>query len=171
MAGSDVLDFRNLLPLWLPCALIVATGLGTRRAGLAGVLAACAIGATGIVTATAVLTNPALQRPDGRGVANSVASRPERAIFMVNGCETLPLSLYLPRLQHAPTAGVEVREVDVIRAAGQTSLAHILDTAGTSVRSHSARVTVARSAGPVRTGPPGCARPSVADRAARRSAA
>ncbi|MGA9858709.1 MAG: glycosyltransferase family 39 protein, partial [Solirubrobacteraceae bacterium] len=53
-AGYDELDYRNMLVVWLPCALALAGGLGARRAGRVGVTAALVICAVGVGTAVAV---------------------------------------------------------------------------------------------------------------------
>jgi mannosyltransferase len=125
--GVDQLDYRNMLGLWLPCALVISAGLGVRRAGRAGTLAAVALCAVSSAIAVSVALDPSLQRPDWRSVAESVGPRPGRAIFMVNGCEWLPLSLYLPGLHLAPAAGARTTEVDLISSSGQTTWTDVLE--------------------------------------------
>ena len=61
-----------------------------------------------------------------RGVAVALGSRPDRAIFAVNGCQLLPLSLYVPGLQFAPAGGATVREIDVVSAANQNDWFKVL---------------------------------------------
>jgi mannosyltransferase len=121
LVGSDQLVYRNLIALWLPVALVIAGGLGLHRfprAGAAGAIALCTVG---MATVIAVAVDSGLQRPAWRSVARVLGSRPDRAIFAVNGCQLLPLSLYLPELHFAPSGGVLVREIDVITVADQTS--------------------------------------------------
>ena len=47
-------------------------------------------------------------------------------MFAVNGCQLLPLSLYVPGLQFAPTGGAAVREIDVVSAANQNDWFKVL---------------------------------------------
>ncbi len=115
--GFDQVDDRNMIALWLPVALVIAGGLGLRRAGALGPAAAALMCAVGIAVVVGVAVDGRLQRPDWSGVAHALGSRPARAIFAVNGCATLPLSLYVPGLQFARAGGAVVSEVDVIVAA------------------------------------------------------
>jgi 4-amino-4-deoxy-L-arabinose transferase-like glycosyltransferase len=117
--GVDDLLTRNDLALWLPAALTVAAGLGARRAGLAGVAATIALCAIGVTGAVAVATNRDYQRPDWRGVARLLGTRPapgvgERLILIQHYRDLLPLSLYLPGLHFTSRAGARVRELDVV---------------------------------------------------------
>jgi 4-amino-4-deoxy-L-arabinose transferase-like glycosyltransferase len=117
-AGVDDLLTRNLLALWLPCALAVTVGL--RRAGLAGVLATIALCAVGLTGAIAVDVNRAYQRPDWRGVVALIGARPaagvgERAILVQHYRQLLPLRLYLPGLAFMRRHELRhVREIDIV---------------------------------------------------------
>jgi 4-amino-4-deoxy-L-arabinose transferase-like glycosyltransferase len=119
-AGTDDLITRNLLALWLPAALLVAGGLGARRAGAAGIAAAVALCAIGITGAVAVTVNRSFQRPDWRAVAGALgtvpaAASPGRAILVQHYSDLLPLSLYLPGLKFVRgSAGADVTELDVV---------------------------------------------------------
>jgi hypothetical protein len=118
-AGFDDLLTRNLLALWLPSAVVVGAGLGARRAGLAGLLAAVALCAIGVTATAGVVSERNFQRPDWRGVARLLGTRPapgtgERAILIQHYLDLLPLKLYLPGLRHAPLHGARVRELDII---------------------------------------------------------
>ena len=116
VVGFDQLDSRNMMALWLPLVLVLATGFGARRSGwigLAGAAACCAIGVACIV---AVGVNPQLERPNWRGLAAALGRHPHRAIFAVDTCALLPLSVYLPNLHAMPSHGAAVREVDVLVA-------------------------------------------------------
>ncbi|MDQ6778402.1 MAG: glycosyltransferase family 39 protein [Actinomycetota bacterium] len=115
--GFDQVNPRNLIPLWLPVALVNAGCLGVRRAGTAGTVAAAVLCVLGIALVIGVAVDGRLQRPDWSGVAHALGSRPARAIFAVNGCQLLPLSLYVPGLHFARADGAVVSEVDVIVAA------------------------------------------------------
>lgn len=116
VVGFDQLDSRNLMALWLPLALVLAAGFGTRRSGwigLAGAVLSCAIG---VVCIVAVGVNPGLQRPDWRALAATLGDRGHRAIFAVDTCALLPLSVYMPQIHSMPADGTAVREVDVVVA-------------------------------------------------------
>ncbi len=112
--GFDQLDSRNVLALWLPIVLVLAAGFGARRSGwmgLAGAAACCAIGLWCIV---AVGVNPRLERPNWRGLAAALGDRGDRAIYAVDACDLLPLSVYMPSLHSVSSRGAEVREIDVL---------------------------------------------------------
>jgi mannosyltransferase len=118
--GIDNVITRNMIALWLPAALVVAAGLGARRAGVLGILAAAALCATGIVAAVGVAADRNFQRPDWRVVARVLGTRAApgvgaRAILIERYGELLPLSLYLPGLnfwRHNRATGVT--ELDII---------------------------------------------------------
>ena len=123
--GIDDLITRNVISLWLPAAVMVAGGLGARRAGLLGVAGALVLCATGILAAVGVATERKLQRPDWRAVASVLGPRPAgsraagppvagRAILVQHYRDLLPLSLYLPGLRFMPRHGASVSELDVI---------------------------------------------------------
>ena len=127
--GFDQLNTRNLLALWLPIGLIVAATLGVRRAGALGAAGAVALCAVGVATVIAVAANPRYQRPAWRAVARAIDSGATRAVFSVNGCQLLPLSLYVP-LRPVHPSGAAVREIDLIAASGQTSWYEVVFSGG-----------------------------------------
>ena len=105
--GVDDLITRNVIALWLPAALMLAGGLGARRAGVAGIAGAAVLCGSGIVAAVGVATERTLQRPDWRAVARVLgtgrAVGGERAILVQHYRDLLPLSLYVPGTAlHAP---------------------------------------------------------------------
>jgi mannosyltransferase len=114
--GVDDLITRNVIVLWLPAAILLAGGLGAKRAGMLGVAAAAVLCATGVVAAVGVATDRTLQRPDWRAVARVLGTRPvvPRAILVQHYKDLLPLSLYVPGLKFMPRRGEPVRELDVV---------------------------------------------------------
>jgi mannosyltransferase len=119
--GIDDLITRNVIALWVPAAVLVAAGLGARRAALLGVAGALVLCATGVVAAIGVATDRGLQRPDWRVVAHALGARPApgvqaRAILVQHYRDLLPLSLYLPKLRFWPRHGaaVAVNELDIV---------------------------------------------------------
>jgi mannosyltransferase len=118
-AGVDDLITRNLIALWPPAAMLVAAGLGARRAGLLGVAAATVLCATGVVAAVGVATNRSFQRPDWRAVARVLGPRAPagsagRAILIQHYRDLLPLSLNMSGLRFMSRRGAEVSQLDVI---------------------------------------------------------
>jgi hypothetical protein len=118
LGGIDDLLTRNAIALWLPAAILVAGGLAAPRARWLGLAATLVLCATGVTAAVGVTTERNLQRPDWRGVARLLASRPAapRAILVQHYRDLLPLSLYLPKLRFWPhgDVAVPVRELDVV---------------------------------------------------------
>ena len=118
--GLDDLITRNVIMLWVPAAIVIAAGLGSRRAGVVGIVAAAVLCATGVVAAVGVASDRSFQRPDWRGVARLLgpgppAGGPARAILVQHYRDLLPLSLYLPRLSFwLGRAAHPVRELDVV---------------------------------------------------------
>lgn len=117
--GIDDLITRNVLALWPPAAIVVATGLGSRRAGLLGGAAAVALCATGVVAVVGVATDRSFQRPDWRAVGRVLGAQPapgvgERAILVQDYRDLLPLSLYVHRLQWLHASPARVTELDVV---------------------------------------------------------
>lgn len=124
-AGIDDLITRNTIALWVPAALLVAGGLGARRAGLLGAAAAAVLCTIGIVAAIGVARDRGFQRPDWRGVARVLGARPApgvgtRAILIQHYHYLLPLSLYVhglkawPHHGHTPYGAVRVKELDIV---------------------------------------------------------
>ncbi len=118
--GIDDLITRNVIAIWLPAAVMVAAGLGARRAGVIGALATLILCATGVTAAIGVASERKLQRPDWRGVARVLGVRPRsgslgRVILVQHYRDLLPLSLYLPGLRFWRRGGHQkTTELDVV---------------------------------------------------------
>jgi hypothetical protein len=120
LLGFDEVDSRNMLALCVPVALVIAGGLGARRAGSVGAIGAVALCTVGVVAVVGVAVDARFQRPAWRAVAHALGSQPDRAaIFAVDGCQLLPLSLNVSGLHFAPVDGAVVKEIDVIAVANQ----------------------------------------------------
>ncbi len=118
--GIDDLISRNLLALWLPAAILIAAGLGARRAGGLGVAGTAVLCAIGVFATIGVDTHRSFQRPDWRGVARVLGAEPSalvgaRAIFIQHYRYLLPLKLSMPGM-HAVRGrhGVRVTELDTV---------------------------------------------------------
>ena len=131
-AGIDDLITRNVIALWVPAAVAVAGGLAARRARTLGAICTVVLCAVGLTGAIAVAADRSFQRPDWRGVARVLGTRPAagsgtRAILIQRYRDVLPLSLYLPGLRSWPHHGTNkfsqyvgtnaVSEFDVIAIA------------------------------------------------------
>ncbi len=123
--GIDDLITRNIIALWVPAALMVAGGLGARRAGALGIAGTVGLCAIGIIAVAGVDFNRNFQRPDWRGVARVLGPSPApsvgtRAILIQHYHYLLPLSLYVPGLKswphrgHVPYGSIPVRELDIV---------------------------------------------------------
>jgi mannosyltransferase len=121
LLGYDDLITRNLLALMVPALLVLAAGLGARRAGYLGLVTAAVLCALGITAAVGVASDQILQRPDWRPVARTLGPAPHgpgRVILIEKYRMLLPLSLYMPGLRRiAPKTGVIANQFDVIAIA------------------------------------------------------
>ncbi|HEY2600682.1 MAG TPA: glycosyltransferase family 39 protein [Thermoleophilaceae bacterium] len=113
IAGADYFDTRNLLAAWLPLMLVLAVGLGSRRAGRTGLVATLGLCAVGLFVSIAVWANPAYQREDDRGLAHALGpATVPRALVVTPNASRVPLGLYSkPGLGTRP---IPVREVDLL---------------------------------------------------------
>jgi len=122
--GIDDLITRNVIALWVPAAVCVAGGLAATRARVAGALIALALCGIGVFAVGAVAFDRSLQRPDWRGVARVLGTRPAapggRVILVQHYKTLLPLSLYLPGLKFwrgRHPVPVETTELDIVSIA------------------------------------------------------
>jgi mannosyltransferase len=119
VAGVDYFNIRNVIAGLVPAAIVVACGLGARRAGAAGLVVAGALVAVSLGALVAMERDPAAQRPAWDQVAAALrrpAGSPKRLI-LVDGTGTWarPLSLYLPKTWWLRGRTVRTSEIDVIR--------------------------------------------------------
>ncbi len=118
--GVDNMITRNIIVLWIPLALVVAAGLGARRAGLLGIAVTAMLCVIGTVATIGVALDQMLQRPDWRLVAHATGPGPApgapagRAILIQLDGNRLPLSLYLKKLEYVGHRSIVVDELDVV---------------------------------------------------------
>jgi 4-amino-4-deoxy-L-arabinose transferase-like glycosyltransferase len=114
--GADYYLSRYVLAAWLPLMLVVAAGLGARRAGLTIAVVLCALWLFVVVS---VNTRPELQRDDWRGIARAMGEvDPHGRVVVVSPINGgIPLRLYLPGSSGFPAEGARIGEVDVVAAA------------------------------------------------------
>ena len=126
VVGADYLITRNLIAAWVPAMIVVAAGLGARRAGRAGVGAAVALCALSLAVLIAVEASPAYHRGDWRGVARALGPPPHagRAVVISPFSGKTSLRIYTTDLGTPPPQPAGVGEIDVVAVAerrqGQT---------------------------------------------------
>lgn len=118
VAGVDELITRNVIVVLIPLIVLVASGLGARRAGAVGLIGVGTLCTIGVVAAIGVAVDWKLQRPDWRGVARAIESRPPtgagRAILVQRYPGLLPLGLEMPGVRFLKRRGALVDELDVV---------------------------------------------------------
>ncbi len=121
LLGQDYVLGRNLLPALVPLALVVAAGVGARRAGRLGLVVGAALALYLLAFDVYADTSPALQREDWRSAAAAVGpprGRPRAIVAYQQGGE--PLSFYIGHGEHETKwkiwrdRPVPVAEVDVV---------------------------------------------------------
>ncbi len=110
----DVFDGRNVIAAWVPCAVVVAVGLGVRRARRAG--AVIGAGLIGISIAVIAATNalPAYQRDDWRGAAHALSPALGERVIVGEQFAAFPMSVYLKGVQGLSGASAATRELDFV---------------------------------------------------------
>ncbi len=122
--GRDYLVPRNLMPAWIPLAVVLAAACtAPRTLPLGLVLAAVVLG--GFIWAGIRIDRyPQYQRPAWRGVARALgAAGGDRAIVAYDaGFASEPLSIYLRRVPWPPpgAAASQISEIDVIGSTWQS---------------------------------------------------
>jgi mannosyltransferase len=117
--GYDYFLSRNLIPAFVPLAVVLAAVCVAPRARPLGALLAAALLAVFVLTAIDVQTHPYLQRANWRSVARSLgpAAAP-RAILAADGTTADPLKIYLPGVAWVQPRGRAnlISEIDVVGA-------------------------------------------------------
>jgi 4-amino-4-deoxy-L-arabinose transferase-like glycosyltransferase len=110
---GDYLIERNVLGAWVPLAILVAAGLGARRAGIPGLAAIVALCAAGVALVLAIDATPTWQRDDWRQVASRLASKPT-AVLVVPAYQANPLRFYDRGLRDVPGGGIRTRVITIV---------------------------------------------------------
>jgi mannosyltransferase len=110
--GQDLIIARYLLALWVPLAVAVAVGFGSRRAGAVGIGATIALCGLWTALSVEVKGNEDIQRIDWRAAAELVGDDHQRLIAAPSPYQHLPLLVYLDGIEpQQPLATNEVAEV------------------------------------------------------------
>ncbi|HSO99109.1 MAG TPA: glycosyltransferase family 39 protein [Solirubrobacteraceae bacterium] len=117
VGGLDELITRNIIVVLIPLVIVLAGGLGARRAGVLGLVGAGALCTIGVTAALAVSFDYALQRPDWNALTATLGEHPPhgpRAIMIQHYAALMPLASKLPGLRNMAPRGARVRELDII---------------------------------------------------------
>jgi uncharacterized membrane protein len=113
--GLDQVDTRNQILLLPSLLVILACVLGEQSVGNIGIVAVTLACSCGIAVAVGIDVDPRYERPNWRPLASALGESPlvhSRAIFIENGCQILPLAIYLHGLTSVTTT--DATELDVI---------------------------------------------------------
>ncbi|HLH14605.1 MAG TPA: glycosyltransferase family 39 protein [Solirubrobacteraceae bacterium] len=110
----DVFDGRNVIAAWAPSAVLVAAGLGARRAGRAGMLLGLGLCAVSLAVVAATELIPAYQRDDWRGAAQALGSAGSGRVIVTENLGSVPLSIYLGPIRGVYGKRVRTRELDFV---------------------------------------------------------
>jgi mannosyltransferase len=118
LAGPDYVSTRNLLPAWLALSFLVGVGLGSRRAGKAGVLIAIALCCVLTAVTSFGAASPRFGPDDWLSVARALGGPRSPRAVMAPASISMPLALERPGLRTMPARGARVQEIDVLRRGG-----------------------------------------------------
>jgi mannosyltransferase len=112
----DYLVHKNLIPLVPLGAVVLAAGLGSRRAGRLGMAGAIALVLAGLTLTVMSFAVPSMRRPDVRLVSRQLGPPArERVLVFIPRWRVL-IEHYQGKLEDLPPTGRRVREVDVFTA-------------------------------------------------------
>jgi mannosyltransferase len=128
----DVFDGRNVIAAWVPCAVLIAIGLGVTRAPRAGTALGVCLCAISLAVVIAVNAIPGYQRDDWRGAAAALPARTPGRVIVSEENASIPLSIYLPATSPVEDGSVSTRELDFIslrtRRTGHSPLPPVVHT-------------------------------------------
>ena len=113
LLGSDYVDGRNLLPVFVPLLILVGGGFGVRRAGVAGLGLAAGFCLCGLLFTLEIDRLPRLQREDLRNAAAQVGPLERGKVVVANRYSaSWPLRYYLGA--HLAEKLPPLREIDLV---------------------------------------------------------
>lgn len=113
LLGSDYVDGRNLIPVFVPLLILFGAGFGVRRAGLAGMGLAAAFCLCGLLLTIEIDRLPRLRREDLRNAAAEVGALERGKVVVANRYAAgWPLRYYLGA--HPAAKLPPLREVDLV---------------------------------------------------------
>jgi mannosyltransferase len=121
---GDFVLYRNVLPVWLPLAVVIAGGFAVRRAGALGLTAVGLLVAASCGVLALSWTDERSERDDWPTVSRALG--PRAVIVLSPSWQVDALTYHVPGVETIPEDGVEVDEIDVLvrrRAPSYTTLA------------------------------------------------
>lgn len=113
LLGSDYLDGRNLIPIFVPLLILFGAGFGVRRAGFAGLGLAGAFCLCALLFTVEIDRLPRLQREDLRNAAAEVGPLERGKVVVADRYSaSWPLRYYLGA--HPATKLPPLREIDLV---------------------------------------------------------
>jgi mannosyltransferase len=107
--GADYLIARNVIAAWLPVGVALAGGFAIGRAGIAAAAALCALGLLQVI---GVDTQARYQRDDWRAAGKFIgAANQPRAVIVTPASGAVPMLHYLAGGRPAPATGIDVKEL------------------------------------------------------------
>ncbi len=129
----DVFNGRNVTATWIPCAIVVAAGLGARRAGRAGALIGGSLCLLSLLVVVAINAIPGYQRDNWRGVASVLRTPADGRVVIGPELSSAPLIIYRPALEVTKAVDLSTREIDFVnlrtRRTGRSPLPPVVPTA------------------------------------------
>jgi mannosyltransferase len=113
VAGSSY-EGRHLISAWIPCALLVAMGLGVGRDHRLTVSLGLALIATSLAVIAGINALPEYQRENWRGVASTLGSRRGSGVLVIPSEGLVPLGIYLPHLKKLAVSQISTRELQFV---------------------------------------------------------
>jgi hypothetical protein len=114
--GADLLNPRNLAAAWLPLTVVVAAGLGSRRAGRAGAVGVALACACSLAVTVGMSMRTDLRRPDWRAVAAEMGPITSARAVIADATGAEPLRIYLPQVAlGAGSTPTLIREIALVR--------------------------------------------------------
>jgi len=110
---ENIFDSRNVMPVWVTFAIVVAAGIGTARAGRTGAILGLGLCALSVIQIVAVDTIPAYQKDDWRGVASALG-RPAPRVIVAEQYGSRPLYIYMGPLEGPSAPQITTSEVDFV---------------------------------------------------------
>lgn len=130
VAGNSF-EGRHLISAWIPCALLVAMGLGLARNPRVGALG-LALCATSLAVIVGINAIPGYQRDNWQGAASALASHAGPGIIVIPEEGLAPLSIYLSHLKKVTSSRIPAREVEFVelrtKRTGRSPLAPVVPT-------------------------------------------
>jgi mannosyltransferase len=128
----DVFNGRNVTAAWIPCAIVVAAGVGARRAGAIGACIGGGLCLLSLLVVISVNAIPGYQRDNWRGVASALPTPAAGRVVVGPELSFAPLSIYRPALAVTKAVELPAREIDFVnlrtRRTGRSPLPAVVPT-------------------------------------------